>query len=171
MRAIAPFGVGVVESLNVGVPRSIQVDGRTVLTAIWKAPVDGPIALRGVNFQGDDQADRSVHGGPDKAVYAYSAEEIERWEIDLAVELLPGTFGENLTVRGLPVSEAVIGEQWAIGTTLIEVAQPRLPCYKFAEFDLATPAFRSALPVRIGRARTSVCCAKATYAPAIRSTW
>jgi MOSC domain-containing protein YiiM len=130
MNAIAPLAVGVVESLNVGLPRSVQVDGHTVLTAIWKAPVEGRIALRGVNLQGDDQADRTVHGGPDKALYAYAAEEIERWEIDLAVKLLPGAFGENLTVRGLPVSEAVIGEQWAIGSALVEVAQPRLPCYK-----------------------------------------
>ena len=122
--------VGVVESLNVGLPRSVQADGSTVLTAIWKSAVDGRVPLRGVNREGDGQADRSVHGGPDKAIYAYAAEEIELWEAELGVELAAGAFGENLTVRGLPVSKAVIGERWAIGTTLLEVAQPRLPCFK-----------------------------------------
>src|SRR3954470_15226527 len=99
---------GVVESVNVGVPRPVQVGDHTVWTAIWKAPVEGRVPLRGVNLRGDDQADRSVHGGPDKAVYAYAAEEIETWEAELRHPLGPGAFGENLTVRGLPVSGAVI---------------------------------------------------------------
>ena len=86
--------------------------------------------LRGVNLRGDDQADRSVHGGPDKAVYAYAAEDIEAWERELQRALGPAPFGENLTVRGVGVSEAVIGERWAVGSTLLEVAQPRLPCFK-----------------------------------------
>jgi len=119
-----------VESVNVGEPRPVQVNGHTVWTAIWKSPVEGRVALRGVNLSGDDQADRSVHGGPDKAVYAYAAEDTEWWETELGVSLGPGAFGENLTVRGLPVSEAVIGERWAVGSTLLEVAQPRLPCFK-----------------------------------------
>jgi MOSC domain-containing protein YiiM len=122
--------VGVVESLNVGGVRRIEVNGQAVQTAIWKEPVDGRVALRGVNFEGDDQADRRVHGGPDKAVYAYAAEETEDWEAELAVDLPPGAFGENLTVRGLPVSGAVIGERWTVGSSLLQVAQPRLPCFK-----------------------------------------
>jgi MOSC domain-containing protein YiiM len=121
---------GTVESVNVGAPRPVQVDGRTVLTAIWKHPVEGRVPLRGVNLRGDDQADRTVHGGPDKAVYAYGVEDTEWWEAELERALGPGAFGENLTVRGLPVSEAVIGEQWAVGTALLQVAQPRLPCFK-----------------------------------------
>jgi MOSC domain-containing protein YiiM len=121
---------GTVESVNVGAPRPVQVDGRTVLTAIWKHPVEGRVPLRGVNLRGDDQADRTVHGGPDKAVYAYGVEDTEWWEAELERSLGPGAFGENLTVRGLPVSEAVIGEQWAVGTALLQVAQPRLPCFK-----------------------------------------
>jgi MOSC domain-containing protein YiiM len=121
---------GVVKSLNVGTPRLVQANGHSVLTAIWKDPVDGPVPLRGVNLRGDDQADRTVHGGPDKAVYAYAVEDTEWWEAELDRPLGPGAFGENLTVRGLPVSEAVIGERWAVGTALLEVAQPRLPCFK-----------------------------------------
>jgi MOSC domain-containing protein YiiM len=121
---------GRVESVNVGAPRAVQVDGRTVWTAIWKSPVEGRVPLRGVNLRGDDQADRTVHGGPDKAVYAYGAEDTEWWEAELGVSLGPGAFGENLTVRGLPASEAVIGERWAVGSALLEVAQPRLPCFK-----------------------------------------
>ena len=125
-----PSITGTVESVNVGEPRPVQLDGHTVWTAIWKNPVEGRVPLRGVNLRGDDQADRTVHGGPDKAVYAYAAEDTEWWEGELGRPLGPGAFGENLTVRGLPVSEAVIGERWAVGSTLLEVAQPRLPCFK-----------------------------------------
>src|SRR4051812_33290251 len=117
-------------SVNVGRPRQVGTGRRTASTAIWKAPVEGRVALRGVNLAGDDQADRTVHGGPDKAVYAYAAEETELWEAELGGPLGPGVFGENLTVRGMPVSEAVIGERWELGTALLEVAQPRMPCFK-----------------------------------------
>src|SRR3954468_24072522 len=119
-----------VESVNVGEPRSVDVNGHKVLTAIWKYPVAGRVPVRGVNLEGDDQADRSVHGGPDKAVYAYSAEDTEWWESQLGRPLDPAASGGNLPPRGLPVSEAVIGERWAVGSTLLEVAQPRLPCFK-----------------------------------------
>jgi MOSC domain-containing protein YiiM len=121
---------GTVEAVNVGLPRAVRVNGREVLTAIWKSPVEGRVPLRGVNLGGDDQADRELHGGPDKAVYAYAAEDAETWEAELGQPLGPGAFGENLTTRGLPVSEAVIGERWAIGSAMLEVAQPRLPCFK-----------------------------------------
>lgn len=124
------MSVGLVESVNVGVPRVVEVDGRSVLTAIWKDPVEGRVPLRGVNLEGDDQADRTVHGGPDKAVYAYGLEDTTWWSSELGAELGPGAFGENLTVSGIPVSEAVIGERWEVGTTLLEVAQPRVPCFK-----------------------------------------
>ena len=119
-----------VESVNVGIPRPVQVNDHTVLTAIWKHPVSGRVPLRGVNLLGDDQADRTVHGGPDKAVYAYAREDIDWWETELEHSLGAAPFGENLTVRGLPVSEAVIGEQWTVGSALLQVAQPRLPCFK-----------------------------------------
>ena len=119
-----------VETVNVGEPQPVELEGHTVWTAIWKRPVEGRVPLRGVNLRGDDQADRTVHGGPDKAVYAYGLEDTEWWEGELGRPLGPAAFGENLSVRGLPVSEAVIGEHWAVGSTLLEVAQPRLPCFK-----------------------------------------
>ncbi|CAA9490466.1 MAG: Uncharacterized protein conserved in bacteria [uncultured Solirubrobacteraceae bacterium] len=117
-------------SVNVGQPRPVELPGRTVSTAIWKAPVSGPVAVRGVNVDGDDQADRSVHGGPDKAVYAYGMSEILEWEDVLGRHLGASAFGENLTIGGLDVSGARIGERWRVGTVLLEAVQPRLPCFK-----------------------------------------
>jgi MOSC domain-containing protein YiiM len=140
MRADPDPAAGTVESVNVGTPRAVRVNGRTVQTAIWNSPVAERVPLRGVNLVGDDQADRTVHGGPDKAVYAYAIEDTEWWEAELGVSLGAGAFGENLTVGGLPVSEAVIGERWAVGSTLLEVAQPRLPCFKLG-LRMADPHF------------------------------
>jgi len=88
------------------------------------------VLVRGVNLDGDEQADRSVHGGPDKAVYAYAIEETRAWEAEVGRELGPGAFGENLTTEGIDVSGALLGERWQVGTTLLEVVQPRLPCFK-----------------------------------------
>jgi MOSC domain-containing protein YiiM len=127
-------------SVNVGRPRPVGTGRRTVLTAIWKAPVEGRVAVRGVNLDGDDQADRSVHGGPDKAVYAYAIEELRAWEADLGRELGPAAFGENLTTEGIDVSGALVGERWRVGTTLLEVVQPRLPCFKLG-LRMGDPAF------------------------------
>ena len=104
--------------------------GRPVLSAIGKAPVEGRVRVRGVNVEGDDQADRRVHGGPDKAVYAYAAEDIAWWSERLGRPLGPGAFGENLTVEGVDVTGAVIGERWRVGSVELEVCQPRLPCFK-----------------------------------------
>ena len=117
-------------SVNVGRPRPVDTGARTIVTAIWKTPVDGRVAVRGVNVDGDDQADRSVHGGPDKAVYAYAIEETRAWESELGRELGPGAFGENLTIEGVDVSGALVGERWRVGTALLEVVQPRFPCFK-----------------------------------------
>jgi MOSC domain-containing protein YiiM len=127
-------------SVNVGRPRAVGTGRRAVSTAIWKTPVEGRVAVRGVNVDGDDQADRSVHGGPDKAVYAYAIEEARTWEAELGRELGSAPFGENLTTEGLDVSGALVGERWAVGTTLLEVVQPRLPCYKLA-LRIGEPAF------------------------------
>ncbi len=118
-------------SVNVGVPRQISVRrGRPMMSAIAKAPVDGRVRVEGVNLAGDDQADRRVHGGPDKAVYAYAREDMDWWESELGRELPPGMFGENLTLAGVDVSGAIIGERWRAGTVELEVCQPRLPCSK-----------------------------------------
>src|SRR3954471_21454990 len=127
-------------SVNVGRPRVVPRGDGTALTAIWKAPVDGRVAVGGVNVDGDDQADRSVHGGPDKAVYAYAAEEVRLWEQELGRTLGPSAFGENLTTEGIDVSGALIGERWRIGTALLEVVQPRLPCFKLG-LRMGDPSF------------------------------
>src|SRR3982751_3259146 len=100
------------------------------MSAIGKAPVTGRVRVEGVNVAGDDQADRRVHGGPDKAVYAYAREDEDWWAQQLGRELPPGMFGENLTTEGVDVSGAVIGERWRIGPPLLEVGQPGLPCAK-----------------------------------------
>ena len=121
---------GLLTAVSVGRPRLATYRGRTVSSAIWKQPVAGRVAVRGVNVAGDDQADRTVHGGPDKAIYAYAAEDAEWWQVELDRELGAGAFGENLTTRGIDVSAALVGERWAIGSTVLEVAQPRLPCFK-----------------------------------------
>lgn len=99
-------------------------------TGIWKYPVNGRVAIHGVNFDGDDQADRSVHGGADKAVYAYAREDYDFWRDEEGMETHPGLFGENLTVEGLDLSSALAGEWWSVGSAVLEVAQPRLPCFK-----------------------------------------
>ena len=127
-------------SVNVGRPRQVVTGRRTVSTAIWKTPVEGRVAVRGVNLAGDDQADRSVHGGADKAVYAYALEEIRAWEAELNRDLGRAPFGENLTTEGIDVSGALVGERWLIGTTLLEVVQPRLPCFKLG-LRIGDPAF------------------------------
>jgi MOSC domain-containing protein YiiM len=100
------------------------------MSAIGKRPVDGRVGVAGVNVDGDDQADRRVHGGPDKAVYAYAAEDAAWWAGELGRAVEPGAFGENLTTEGVDVSGAVIGERWRIGSVELEVAQPRFPCAK-----------------------------------------
>ena len=122
--------IGSVVSVNVGMPRDIEWAGRTVRTAIWKEPTDQRVPVEHDNLAGDQQADLRVHGGPDKAVYAYSAEDYRWWEERLGAPLDPGTFGENLTTVGLELDHAVIGEVWAIGTALLQVAQTRQPCFK-----------------------------------------
>jgi MOSC domain-containing protein YiiM len=120
-------------SVNVGRPAQLGVRrGRPLMSAIGKAPVEGRVRVAGVNLEGDDQADRRVHGGPDKAVYAYAREDAAFWEGELGRRLGPGAFGENLTTEGLDVSGAVVGERWRIGSVELEVCQPRLPCNKLA---------------------------------------
>jgi MOSC domain-containing protein YiiM len=119
-----------IASINVGAVRVVEWRGERVATGIWKSPVSGRVAVRGVNLVGDNQADRTVHGGSDKAVYAYAREDYDWWAGQLGHTLQPGTFGENLTVRGMAVTDALVGERWRVGSVLLEVSQPRLPCYK-----------------------------------------
>ncbi len=124
------MGKGRVLSVNVGTPRLIEWLGRVEATSIWKSPVDGRVTVRGVNSEGDDQADRRVHGGPDKAIYSYAREDEDWWAEQIGRPLEAGTFGENLTLQGMDVTGAVVGERWEIGGTVLEVAQPRMPCWK-----------------------------------------
>ncbi len=125
-------GRGSVLSVNVGGIREFEHHGRPAVSAIWKTPVQGRIAARGVNLEGDEQADRNAHGGPDKAVYAYAIEDMRWWEKELGRPLEHGEFGENLSTEGLDVTEALVGERWEIGCVLFEVSEPRVPCWRLA---------------------------------------
>lgn len=118
-------------SINVGLPREVSWKERTVSTGIYKSPVDGPVKLNTLNLEGDGQADLSVHGGPDKAVYAYPAEHYEFWREEISnPELNWGHFGENFTTQGLLEEDVYIGDTFRVGSALIRVSQPRMPCYK-----------------------------------------
>jgi MOSC domain-containing protein YiiM len=117
-------------SINIGRAREFEFNGRPAKSAIWKTPVNGRIAAHGVNLEGDDQADRKAHGGPDKAVYAYAVEDVRWWEEKLRRSLQYGEFGENLTTEGIAVNDAPVGERWAIGTAVFEVSEPRIPCWR-----------------------------------------
>jgi MOSC domain-containing protein YiiM len=117
-------------SVNVGAVREFHYNGHPAKSAIWKSPVVGRIAARGVNLAGDDQADRKAHGGPDKAVYAYAVEDLRWWEAEVGRPLAYAELGENLTTEGIAVNTALVGERWAIGTTVLEVAEPRIPCWR-----------------------------------------
>jgi MOSC domain-containing protein YiiM len=119
-----------VVSVNVGTPRVVDWFGRRVTTAIWKEPVAGRVAVAGVNVDGDDQADRRVHGGPAMAVYAYAAEDYAWWSDRLGSSLAPGTFGENLTLEGVDLHSCAVGETWEVGTAQLRITQPRFPCFK-----------------------------------------
>lgn len=123
-------GTGRVVSVNVGLPRTVEWFGRKVTTAIWKAPVDGAVPIADYNFEGDRQADGRVHGGPDKAIYAYAIEDYQWWSVPMGEDLGPGTFGDNLTTQGIDLRTVVVGERWQLGSTVLEVSQPRLPCFK-----------------------------------------
>jgi len=115
----------------VGRPAEVIFKGKTVTTGIFKSPVDGVVELKPLNLAGDGQADLTVHGGRDKAVYAYSQDHYEYWGKELGVdELEDAQFGENLTVTGFSEDEVTIGDRYKIGTAIVTVTQPRLPCFK-----------------------------------------
>jgi len=118
-------------SVNTGLPREVTWHGRSVITAIHKEPVEGRVALRKLNLDGDRQADLSVHGGQHKAVYCYPHEHYAYWKRELPRRELPlGTFGENFTTDGLLEDSVHLGDQFSIGSAEVIVTQPRLPCYK-----------------------------------------
>src|ERR1700756_417059 len=118
-------------SVNVGLPRDVSWQGRTVHTAVWKRPVEGPRLVRRLNVEGDGQGDLGGHGGEQRAVFVYQAESYRYWEERLGrSDLSHGQFGENFTVEGLPDDEVCIGDRYRIGTALFEVTQPRTTCYR-----------------------------------------
>jgi len=118
-------------SVNVGMPREVVWKGMTVQTAIFKEPVDGSVRISKLNLAGDQQTDLTVHGGSEKAVYAYPAEHYEYWRRELPqVSLSWGKFGENLTTEGLWEDTLCIGDRVSFGSAVLMVTQPRVPCYK-----------------------------------------
>jgi MOSC domain-containing protein YiiM len=135
--------MGIVLSVNVGRPRSIRVGERTVRTAIGKEPVLGRVRVGRTNLEGDRQADLRVHGGPNKAVYAYDLSAYAHWEKELGRALPYGQFGENLTVEGLPETDVRIDDVYRVGSALLQVSQPRSPCFKLA-LHMARPDFPAA---------------------------
>jgi MOSC domain-containing protein YiiM len=118
-------------SLNVGLPREVTWQGKLVTTGIFKEPVKGPVMLRKLNLDGDQQADLTVHGGVSKAVYAYPSEHYDYWRAELSgVDLSWGMFGENFTTEGLLEEAVYIGDRFRIGDTEVMITEPRMPCYK-----------------------------------------
>jgi MOSC domain-containing protein YiiM len=118
-------------SINVGLPKEVNWEGKLVTTGIFKEPVTGPLVLRTLNLDGDRQADLTVHGGVNKAVYAYPSEHYNYWRVELPGVNLPwGMFGENFTTEGLNEEAVYIGDRFAIGEAEVLVSEPRMPCYK-----------------------------------------
>ena len=141
--------LGRIVSVNVGKPRTVEWHGRPMTSGIWKLPVDGPVDIEGGYLVGDGIADLTVHGGRDKAVYAYATEDYAWWAAEMPdTEFHPGLFGENLTTEGIDLADAVIGDRWRIGGAVLEVAQPRFPCVKLG-MRMGDAAFR----VRFDEAR------------------
>jgi MOSC domain-containing protein YiiM len=118
--------------VNVGLPKEYEWQGRTVRTAIEKHPTPGPVAIARTSVEGDEQANKRVHGGPNKAVYSYDSSFYDFWreagKTWIAGPLEPGAFGENLTTEGLPDSLATLGDTFRMGTAVLMVVQPRFPC-------------------------------------------
>jgi MOSC domain-containing protein YiiM len=121
----------VLVSVNVGRPREVLWNGKPVVTGFFKTPVDGPLALRRHNLDGDGQADLSVHGGPTKAVYVYSSAHYDYWRLELGDDDLAwGSFGENFTVEGLDEESVHVGDEFQVGGARVVVTEPRMPCFK-----------------------------------------
>ena len=118
-------------SVNVSLPKEIDFEGQKVITGIFKDPIEGRVKLRTLNLDGDKQADLTVHGGPDKAVYAYPIEHYEFWRnVYPNMEMPNGMFGENFTTEGLMEAEVNVGDVFKIGSSEVIATQPRMPCYK-----------------------------------------
>jgi len=135
-------------SIQVGRPRDVDWEGEQIRTSIFKAPVHGPVKVRRLNIEGDEQSDLTVHGGPNKAVYVYPSEHYEYWRTQLPEAVLDwGAFGENLTIEGLLEDRVCIGDHLLCGSAEFVVTQPRQPCYKlgvkFDRLDMVKRFYRS----------------------------
>ena len=138
-------------SLNVGLPRRVVFNGQVVTTGIFKEPTDGHVMIRRLNLDGDKQADLTVHGGVDKAVYSYAADHYDYWRVELPSMNLPwGMFGENFTSEGLLEDNVNIGDTLQVGSAKLMVTQPRMPCYKlgvrFGRMDIVRRFMASGRP-------------------------
>jgi MOSC domain-containing protein YiiM len=118
-------------SVNRGPEADLIVGGKPARSGIDKRPVAGPVAVRTLGLAGDEYADKENHGGQDQAVYAYAREDLDWWTEQLGRELHNGAFGENLTTTGIDVSAALIGETWRVGTAVVQITSPRIPCVTF----------------------------------------
>jgi MOSC domain-containing protein YiiM len=125
------MGSARVVSVNRGLKADLVIGGRPGRTAIDKRPVSGEVAVGKLGIAGDECADKRDHGGVDQALYAYGREDLDWWTERLARELPNGVFGENITTAGIDVSAALIGETWRLGTAVVQITTPRIPCVTF----------------------------------------
>jgi MOSC domain-containing protein YiiM len=155
-------------SLNVGLPRDVSWEGRTVHTGIWKNPVLGRRLVRRLNIDGDGQGDLEGHGGEQRAVFVYQKDSYHYWEKQLRRnDFTYGQFGENFTVDGLGDDEVCIGDRFKIGSVLFEVTQPRVTCYRVG-MRMNEPRMPALLVRIIGQAFTFACCRKASCRAAMK---
>lgn len=124
------FNSATVLRISVSKAKTVDWNGNKIATGIFKTPVEGKVRVRSLNLEGDEQADLTVHGGADKAVYVYPIEQYRYWNEVLSKELEWGSFGENLTVSGFDENSVCIGDRLTIGSAVFAVSQPRVPCYK-----------------------------------------
>ena len=118
-------------SVNMGPEAGLDIGGKPARTAIDKRPAAGPVPVRWLGLDGDEIADTDNHGGRDQAVYAYAREDLDWWVEQLGRELRNGMFGENVTTAGLEISGGLIGETWQLGSAVVQVTAPRIPCVTF----------------------------------------
>ncbi len=118
-------------SVNCGIEADLLIGGRAGRTAIDKRPAAGPVAIGPLGLEGDEYADKEHHGGVEQAVYAYAREDLDWWTEQLGRELRDGIFGENVTTAGIDISAALIGETWRLGTAVVQITAPRIPCVTF----------------------------------------
>src|SRR4051795_7786108 len=157
-------------SVNVGLPRDITWQGKTVHTSVWKTPVDGARMVRRLNVDGDGQGDLAGHGGEQRAVFVYQLDSYRHWQAHLGRDdLTYGQFGGNFTVDGLADDEVHIGDRYRVGEAEFEVTQPRVTCFRVG-LRLGVPEMPSLLVAHHRPGSTCACSPKGTSAPATRSS-